>query len=127
MANMTLNKVILIGNVGKDPEVRYLDKDIVIANFSLATSEKGYTLKNGTEVPEHTEWHNIVTWNNLAKRVEAAVRKGSKLYIEGKIRTRNYEDKKGITRYVTEIYAETMEIISFPKTEEPDSPATEQA
>ena len=127
MANMTLNKVILIGNVGKDPEVRYLDKDIVIANFSLATSEKGYTLKNGTEVPEHTEWHNIVTWNNLAKRVEAAVHKGSKLYIEGKIRTRNYEDKKGITRYVTEIYAENMEIISFPKTEEPDSPATEQA
>lgn len=112
--SITLNKVILIGNVGRDPDVRYIDKDMVVATFPLATSERGYTLQNGTEVPEHTEWHNIVTWNTLAKRVEQYVRKGSKLYVEGRIRTRSYEDKKGITRYLTEILADRFDIFSFP-------------
>lgn len=112
---VTLNKVLLIGNVGKDPEVRYIDKDMVVANFSLATSERGYTLQNGTEVPEHTEWHNIVTWSNLAKYAEKYIRKGCKVYVEGKIRTRSYTTKKGETRYVIEIMADKLEIFSFPQ------------
>lgn len=111
---ITLNKVILIGNVGKDPDIRYIDKDMVVATFPLATSERGYILPNGTEVPEHTEWHNILTWNSLAKKVETYIKKGCKLYVEGRIRTRNYEDKRGITRYVTEIYADKLDIFAFP-------------
>lgn len=111
---ITLNKVILIGNVGKDPDVRYLDANMVVAAFPLATTERGYTLQNGTQVPDHTEWHNVIAWNGLAKRIEQYVRKGCKVYVEGKIRSRSYDDKKGITRYVTEIYAEKMEIFSFP-------------
>lgn len=111
----TLNKVILIGNVGKDPDVKYINAKMVVATFPLATSEGGYTSQNGTEVPEHTEWHNIVTWNTLAKRAESYVKKGCKLYVEGKIRTRSYQDKKGITRYVTEILADKFEIFSFPQ------------
>ena len=109
-----VNKVILIGNVGKDPDVRYLDANMVVAAFPLATNERGYTLQNGTQVPDHTEWHNVIAWNGLAKRIEQYVRKGCKVYVEGKIRSRSYDDKKGITRYVTEIYAEKMEIFSFP-------------
>lgn len=111
---VTLNKVILIGNVGKDPDVRYLDTNMVVAAFPLATTERGYTLQNGTQVPDHTEWHNVVAWGNLAKRIEQYVRKGCSVYVEGKIRSRSYEDKKGITRYVTEIYADKIEIFSFP-------------
>lgn len=111
--SVSLNKAILIGNVGKDPVVSYLSADNVVATFPLATSERGYRLPNGTEVPEQTEWHNIVMWGNLAKRAENYVRKGAKLYVEGKIRTRNYQDKKGYTRYVTEILADKFEIFSF--------------
>jgi len=115
---VSLNKVMLIGNVGKDPDVRYVDKDMVVAEFSLATTERGYTLQNGTTVPEHTEWHKIVTWANLAKYAENYIKKGCKVYVEGKIRTRSYEDKKGQTRNVIEILADKLEIFSFPpKTE----------
>lgn len=109
---MSLNKVMLIGNVGKDPEVRYLDKGVAVAKVVLATSEKGYRLQNGTEVPERTEWHNIVLWRGLAEVVERYVHKGDKLYIEGKIRTRSYDDQKGIKHYVTEIFADNMEMLS---------------
>lgn len=111
---ITLNKVILLGNVGKDPDVRYLDANMVVATFPLATTDRGYTLQNGTQVPDHTEWHNVMAWNNIARRIEQYVRKGCKVYVEGKIRSRSYEDKKGITRYVTEIYADKVEIFSFP-------------
>ena len=100
---------------------------MVVAKFVLATSEPGYTLPNGTEVPEHTEWHTILCWNQLAKRVEQYIRKGCRVYIEGKIRTRSYEDKKGITRYFTEINAEKIDIVSFPSsirpTEAKDAPS----
>ena len=109
---MSLNKVMLIGNVGKDPEVRYLDKGVAVAKVVLATSEKGYRLQNGTEVPERTEWHNVVLWRGLADVVERYVHKGDKLYIEGKIRTRSYDDQKGIKHYVTEIFADNMEMLS---------------
>lgn len=109
---MSLNKVMLIGNVGKDPEVRYLDSGVAVATFSLATTEKGYTLQNGTQVPDRTEWHNIVLWRGLAEVAEKYVHKGDKLYIEGKIKTRTYDDQNGQKRYVVEIFADNMEMLS---------------
>ena len=109
---MSVNKVILIGNVGKDPEVRYLDSGVAVATFPLATSDRAYTLANGTQVPERTEWHNIVLWRGLAETAEKYVHKGDKLYLEGKIRTRSYDDQAGVKRYVTEIFVESMEMLS---------------
>lgn len=109
---MSLNKVMLIGNVGKDPEVRYLDSGVAVANFPLATTERGYTLQNGTQVPERTDWHNIVLWRGLAEVAEKYVHKGDKLYIEGKIKVRSYDDQNGQKRYVTEIFADNMEMLS---------------
>lgn len=109
---MSVNKVILVGNVGKDPDVKYFDNDSVKANFPLATSERGYTTASGTQVPERTEWHNIVCWRGLAQVVEKFVRKGTQVYVEGKIRSRSYDDQNGIRRYITEIYADTLEILS---------------
>lgn len=109
---MSVNKVILVGNVGKDPEVKYFDNDNVKANFSLATSDRGYTAANGTQVPERTEWHNIVCWRGLAQIVEKFVKKGTQLYIEGKIRSRSYDDQNGMKRYITEVYADSIEILS---------------
>ncbi|MDD3788119.1 MAG: single-stranded DNA-binding protein [Petrimonas sp.] len=109
---MSVNKVILVGNVGKDPEIKYFDNDNAKANFPLATSERGYTTTNGTQVPERTEWHNIVCWRGLAQIVEKFVKKGTQLYIEGKIRSRSYDDQNGVKRYITEVYADTLEILS---------------
>ena len=108
---MSVNKVILVGNVGKDPEVRYLDNNVRVANLTLATTERGYTLQNGTQVPERTEWHNLVLWRGLAEVAEKYVRKGTQLYVEGKIRTRTYDDKTGVRRYVTEIYVDDMQML----------------
>jgi single-strand DNA-binding protein len=105
---MSINKVILVGNVGKDPEVRHLDNETSVANFPLATSES-YINKNGEKV-ENTEWHNIVCWRKLAGVVENYVKKGSQLYIEGKIRTRNYE-QDGVKKYITEIYADSLQLL----------------
>lgn len=109
---MSVNKVILIGNVGKDPEVRYLDSGVAVATFPLATSDRAYTLANGTQVPERTEWHNIVLWRGLAETAEKYVHKGDKLYLEGKIRTRSYDDQAGVKRYVTEIFVDSIEMLS---------------
>jgi len=106
---MSVNKVILVGNVGKDPEVRHLDSGVAVANFSLATSES-YTAKNGERVTT-TEWHNIVLWRGLAEVAEKYVTKGRQLYIEGRIRTRNYDDKDGNKRYITEIYGDVMQML----------------
>lgn len=106
---MSLNKVLLIGNVGRDPDVRYFDNGQAVANFPLATSERGYTLANGTVIPERTDWHNIVVRRDLVAFVEKWVRKGSSLYVEGKIRTRSYDDPNGVKRYVTEIHADRLE------------------
>ena len=108
---MSVNKAILIGNVGRDPEVKYFDNDRAVANFSLATTERGFTAANGTEVPERTEWHNISCWGGLAKIVEQYVKKGDPLYIEGKIRTRSYDDKNGVKKYVTEINVDNLEML----------------
>ncbi|MBO5863596.1 MAG: single-stranded DNA-binding protein [Paludibacteraceae bacterium] len=108
---MSVNKVILVGRVGKDPEVRYVEKDVPVANFILATTDRAYTAQNGTQVPERTEWHNIVVWRGLAKVVENYVRKGTSLYIEGKLRTRSWEDQSGARRYITEVYADNLELL----------------
>ncbi len=107
-----MNKVMLIGNVGKEPDVRYYDRDQAVAAFPLATTERGYTLQNGTQVPDRTEWHNIVLYRGLAKVAEKYVHKGDKLFIEGKIRSRSYDDQKGMKRYVVEIIADNMEMLS---------------
>lgn len=107
---MSINKAILVGNVGADPEVRYLEKNVAVANFRLATTERGYTMQNGTQVPDRTEWHNVVAWRGLAELAEKHIRKGTQLYVEGKIQTRSWE-KDGVKRYTTEIYAETIQLL----------------
>jgi single-strand DNA-binding protein len=106
---MSINKVILVGNVGKDPEIRHLDSGVAVANLPLATSES-YTAKNGDKVTS-TEWHNIVLWRGLAEVAEKYVTKGRQLYIEGKIKTRSYDDKDGNKRYITEIVADVMQML----------------
>ena len=116
-----MNKVMLIGNVGRDPEVKYVDAGVCVASVRRATTERGYTLQNGTEVPERTEWHNVVLWRKLAEVVEKYVHKGDKLFIEGQIHTRTYDDQNGIRRTVTEIWAESLEMLS-PKPQTPEQP-----
>lgn len=106
-----MNKVMLIGNVGQDPEVRYVEQGVAVARLSMATTERGYTLQNGTQVPEHTDWHTVILWKKLAEIVEKYVRKGDRIYIEGRIRYRSYDDKQGQRRYVTEIWADNMELL----------------
>jgi len=106
---MSINKVILVGNVGKDPVVRYFDKGVAKATFPLATSET-YTNQQGETITS-TEWHNIVIWRALAEVAEKTVKKGSQLYIVGKIKTRSYVDKDGVNKYITEILADTMLVL----------------
>ena len=124
---MALNKVFLIGNVGKDPEVHYFDSNTRKASFTLATTDRGFTRTDGTAVPERTEWHNIVVWRGLAEVVEKYVRKGSKLFIEGKITSRSYEDKSGGKRYVTEITAENLELLNRTNATSDDSQMPSQS
>lgn len=107
-----MNKVMLIGNVGKDPDVRYFDADQALAKVALATTERGYVLKNGTQVPDRTDWHNLVFYRQLAKIVEQYVHKGDKLYIEGRLRYSNYDDQQGKRHFVTEILVENMEMLT---------------
>lgn len=106
-----VNKVILIGNVGADPDVRYLEGGTAVANLRLATTES-YKNKNGEKV-EQTEWHTIVLWRGLAEIVEKYVHKGMRLYIEGRLRTRSWDDQSGTKRYTTEIWADNMQMLSF--------------
>ena len=115
---MSLNKAMLIGNVGKDPEVRYLEGNngAKVATFTLATTER-YRDRNG-ETRENTEWHNIVAWRNTADVVERFVRKGTQVYIEGRIRTRSWDDQSGNKRYTTEIIADTLQLLGK-KTDNP--------
>lgn len=108
-----VNKVILVGRLGKDPEVRNLDNGAVVANFSIATSER-YNDRTTGEKKEITEWHNIVLWRGLAEISQKYLHKGDMVYIEGKLRTRSWE-KDGVTRYTTEIVADNMTMLS-PKT-----------
>lgn len=105
-----INKVILVGNVGKDPEVRYLEGGIAVANFPVATTES-FRDKLGNK-QEQTEWHQIVLWRKLAEVAEKYVKKGQQVYIEGKIRSRSWEDKEGNKRYTTEIFGDVLTILS---------------
>lgn len=110
-----MNKVMLIGNVGKEPEIHYYEVDQCVASFPLATTERGYVLPNGTSVPDRTDWHNIVLFKGLAKYAERYIHKGDKVYIEGRIRYRTYDDKKGAKRMATEIYADNLEWLTAPR------------
>lgn len=103
---------MLIGNVGKEPDVHYYDADQAVAQVSFATTEKGYTLANGMKVPDHTDWHNLVFFRGLAKVVEKYVHKGDRLYVEGRIRYRLYDDKQGKRHNITEIYVDNMEMLT---------------
>jgi single-strand DNA-binding protein len=115
-----VNKVILVGNVGCEPMVRYLEGGVPVANFTFATRES-YRNKHGERV-DQTEWHSVVVWRGLAQVVENFVKKGMQLYLEGKIRSRTWEDQNGIKHSITEIYADTMQILSR-KRENVDEPA----
>ena len=108
---MSVNKVILIGNVSKDPEIRYFDNNVAVANFTLATTERSRTGRDGQTIPERTEWHNLVVWRGLAQVVEKYVKKGTQIYVEGRIRTRSYDDKDNIKRYVTEIFVDNLQLL----------------
>ncbi len=106
---MSVNKVILVGNVGKDPETRYLEGGTAVSKFPLATSET-YRNKDGEKIST-TEWHNIVLWRGLAEVAEKYVKKGTQLYVEGRIKTRTYNDKDGNTKYFTEIVGDVMQML----------------
>ena len=107
-----MNKVMLIGNVGMEPEVRYFEADSCVARVRLATTEKGYVLQNGTRVPDRTDWHNLVFYRKLAKVVEQYVHKGDKLYVDGRLQYSQYDDKRGIQRTATEIIVDNMEMLT---------------
>ncbi len=107
---MSLNRVTLLGNVGKEPEIRD-SQNGKFATFSLATTDRAYTKKDGTQVPERTEWHNIVANGRIVETIEKYVTKGTKLYIEGKLRTRKYTARDNTEKYVTEIYLDNMELL----------------
>lgn len=118
----SVNKVILIGNLGKDPEVRRLDNGAVVATFSIATSEN-YTDKQSGEKKEITDWHDVVLWRGLAEIAEKYIRKGTKIYVEGKLKKRSWQDKEGIIRYNTEVIANEMTILSrLESKESPEAP-----
>lgn len=106
----SINKVILIGNLGKDPEVRHLESGVAVCNFSIATGET-YKDRNSGEKVTHTEWHNIVLWRGLAEVAEKYLKKGAKIYIEGKLRTRSWQDQEGNTKYTTEILGDNMTML----------------
>ncbi|PVH25555.1 single-stranded DNA-binding protein [Sphingobacterium corticibacter] len=114
----SVNKVILVGHLGKDPEIRYLDGNVSVASFPLATSE--FYNKDGKKV-EQTEWHNIVLWRALADLAVKYLKKGKLVYIEGKLRTRTYEDKEGVRRFTTEIVAESFNLLGRRSDFEPQS------
>lgn len=114
--NGSVNKVILIGNLGKDPEIRRLENGAVIATFSLATSEV-FTDKSTGEKKEITDWHDIVLWRGLAEIAEKYIRKGAKIYVEGKLKKRSWQDKEGNMRYVTEVVGDDLTILSRPDVE----------
>ena len=111
---MSVNKVILLGRVGRDPDVRYVAQNQPVASFTLATTDRAYTNANGVQVPERTEWHNIVMWGKNAEVAERYIRKGTQIYLEGRLRTRAWEDRNQIKRYTTEVYVDTFELLARP-------------
>ena len=121
---MSVNKVILIGHVGTEPEIRYMDGGVCVAKVRLATSERGYTLQNGTQVPERTDWHDVILWRGQAEYVEKYVHTGDKLYVEGKLQYRKYTDKQGLNRTTVEIMANNIEILSSAQQRKQNAEAT---
>jgi single-strand DNA-binding protein len=117
-----INKVILVGNLGKDPEVRYLEGGTAVANFTIATSEIFKDRTSG-ERKTNTEWHNIVVWRGLAEIAEKYLKKGSQIYLEGKLRTRQWQDKDGNTRYSTEIVADNLQMLGKKEDHPSSSPS----
>ncbi len=109
---MSVNKAIIVGNVGQDPEIRYVESNVCVANLTVATTERGYTLANGTKTADRTEWHNIVAWRATAEYIEKYIKKGDLVYIEGKLRTRTWTDKAGVQRYITEIHTDTFMLLN---------------
>lgn len=109
---MSVNKVTLLGRTGEAPDFKEFDNGGCVATFSLATTKRGFTTKDGRKIPERTEWHNVVLQNGLAKVANQYVKKGDKLYIEGELRTRSYDDANGVKRYITEVVATDMEMLT---------------
>lgn len=107
----SINQATIIGYVGDAPKIATTQQGRKVASFAVATTEKGYTSKAGVQYPDRTEWHNIVLWGNLAEIAERFLRKGSSVFIQGKMRTRSYDDKNGIKRYVTEIEGDVMQML----------------
>ena len=122
-----MNKVMLIGNVGQDPVIKYIGEGVCVATLSLATTERGYTLPNGTQVPERTEWHNVIFWRKTAEIVEQNVRKGDKIYVEGKIQNRSYDDRQGVRHSSVEIIAESIGFFPRTTSQQPQPQATQPA
>lgn len=133
---MSVNRVTLLGNLGADPEYKKFDNGNEVASIRMATTEKGYKMRDGREVPGKTEWHDVLIWGGTASIAHKYLHKGSKVYIEGMLRHREYTDKTGVKRYVTEVHADVMEMLdqkqgaqqaqSTPATEVPPTPAQTQ-
>lgn len=122
---MAVNKVILLGNVGKDPQIRDGNGQ-KFATFSLATTDKSYTKRDGTVMPERTEWHSIVANGNIVQVIERYVKAGTKLYIDGKLRTRKYTARDNTERQVTEVYVDSMELLGSKQESNPNVPIANQ-
>ena len=116
---------MLIGHVGTEPQVKYLDQGVCVAQIRLATTERGYTLQNGTQVPERTEWHNCIFWRKQAEVVEKYVHKGDRLYVEGKIQSRDWTDRQGISRKAIDIVVDNMEMLTSKSAEPTAQPAAQ--
>ena len=119
---MSVNKAILMGNVGKAPNIKTFGNGSMVAELTLATTKKGFTTKDGKTIPDHTEWHNIVLMNGLAKIASQYINKGDKLYVEGELRTRSYDDKNGVKHFITEVLGEKIELLA-PKNNAQNAPA----
>ena len=119
---MSVNKAILLGNVGREPEIRYIESNVPVARISLATSERAFTTANGTKVPERSEWHTVIAWRGLAEIVEKYVHKGTQIYVEGRITYRSWDDKNGVTRYATEIIADNLQLLGPRKNDTAPAP-----
>ena len=122
---MAVNKVILLGNVGKEPQIRDGNGQ-KFATFSLATTDNAYTKRDGTVMPERTEWHSIVANGNIVQVIERYVKAGTKLYIEGKLRTRKYTARDNTERQVTEVYVDSMELLGSKQESNPNVPIANQ-
>ena len=118
-----INKVILVGHLGKDPELRYLQDNVAVMSFPLATTD--FFMKDGMRI-EQTEWHNIVLWRGLAEAANKVLKKGKLIYVEGKCRTRSFEDKNGVSKYTTEIVLDNFKLLGRASDFEPEKKENEQ-